>query len=110
MKRKFHHFPTLLTSNRKTVESSGIWTRTFGNNGLRAVLENHKIFSSCFSDDDSEIELKHFKSSRIALSRRENSNQVSQEIRPAVISPPGGDIPSKSALPGDKFPRNIASL
>ena len=37
-----------------------------------AVLENHEIFSSRFSEDDSGIELKHCKSSRITFRRRKN--------------------------------------
>ena len=31
------------------------------------MIENLELFSSCFSQDDSEIKLKHCKSSRIAL-------------------------------------------
>ena len=51
MKRKFHDFLTLLTSTEKLLTRAGLELAT----RALAVLENHEIFSPCFSEDDSEI-------------------------------------------------------
>ena len=57
---------TLLTSTKKLLtRASGIWTRTFG-------THVHVHVFACLYKDDPVKELKHCKSSRIALSRHKN--------------------------------------
>ena len=55
------------------------------------------MFSSSFSEDDSEIELKHCKSSRIPLSRRENILCTKIELNEHTVP---SEFKSRSSQPG----------
>ena len=50
MKRKFHDFLTLLAVDRKTVDSSGIWTRTFGKCWILKTVDSSGIWTRTFGN------------------------------------------------------------